>query len=198
MALNFEHTYEIADIRDDYRLMHFNTEVKGEPFRLRAFIDNEQHFLMPDVFNLSFGPPGPASETRIDDSVVVNHDDMDKMMSTILLFVSVYLSSNPTHFIGIDGSCDRRALLYFRKIRENNRMLTELFTIISGVKYYIRLKRFSKPDSSLSHDEQLEAIRVSLRENLDLADMVPIPETITAKTTIRGSDYNFNYFIFKI
>jgi len=198
MALNFDNPYEIREISSDYRMMHFFTEVNGKPHLLRARIDNEQHFLMPSVFNLSFGPPMADNDTHIDDTILLKHDNLDRVMSTVLLFLYTYLKSNPEHYIGIDGSCDRRALLYFRKIKANTQLLSGLFSIISGVKYYIRLKRFSKPDQRLSPKDQLLIIHDSVRENLDIRDVVPIPEMITEHTALKGMEYNYNYFIFKI
>jgi hypothetical protein len=199
MPIDFEVSYKVEDCSSDLRLMHFYSEEKGKgPVLLRAYINNEEHFLIPYVFNLSFGPPKAGSETGVDDEKSIIHSDIDKMLATVLLFAYTYLTTNPGHYVGIDGSCDRRALLYFKKLRANYTTLTELFSVISGVKYYVRILRFSKPSAELLQDEMLRVFAERIRGSIDVSDIQPIPDEITAQTQIKGMEYNYNYFIFKI
>jgi hypothetical protein len=197
MALNFEDTYPPIDVSGDLRIMHFNSFGDEQVYLLRANIDNVPHYLMPDVYNLSFGPPEPGSATGVMDDVKVRHFDLDRVFSTLLLFAFTYLSNNPEHYIGIDGSCNRRALLYFKKIRQNLDSLHEYFKVIAGVKYYARLKRFPKPCLVLTDEKQQAKQIAGIAEHIDLEDIKAIPDQINQFAVVKGVENNFNYFIFR-
>ncbi|MCW3104164.1 MAG: hypothetical protein JWO09_2604 [Bacteroidetes bacterium] len=153
---------------------------------------------MPDVYNLAFGPPLEGSETGIKDKDKIKHDDLDKMLSTLLFFAYAYLSEHPTHYIGIDGSCNYRAALYYRKLQGNYETLKDHFSLIAGNKYYIRFKRFDKPGDDLTEDEIIEILTNSIRENIDFRDIKGIPETIEPNIRITNIEDNYNYFTFKL
>ena len=134
-------------------------------------------FLMEQKFNLGFGPLD--SKGRIDDKAELQHSNYSMVFSTILFVGLTYLNSNPTHYLGIDGSNNARAYLYFKFIQKNYYYLEQFFNIF-GIKYYVRITRFGK--------SQYE-------DPFDFEDVRAIPDKIE-KGTVMPSQFMFNYFIF--
>lgn len=196
MALDLLDTYPVKTITADLKMMHFDTFEKGIARELRVVISNDAHFLIPGVYNLAFGLPKEGTDTEIDDKALVKHDNLDKMLSTILLFACTYAKTYPNHLLGIDGSNDTRAMLYFRKIKSNFKILEDFFGLIAGTKYYIRFKRFAKPDPNLDPSQIDQAYHERIKESLDLEDIVPLAQRIVPETVVSIKN-NFNYFIFK-
>lgn len=55
--IDFGKTYEMESISEDLRVTTFYTEtVSGDRVQLKVEIDSECHELLPNVFNLAFGP----------------------------------------------------------------------------------------------------------------------------------------------
>lgn len=75
-------------------------------------ISNEAHELIPNVYNLAFGPTNARGD--IDDKAQLTHKDYSKVFSTILFDGLIYLNSNRDHYLGIDGSDNARAYLYYK------------------------------------------------------------------------------------
>jgi hypothetical protein len=92
-----------------------------------------------------------------------------------------YLKSNPSHYLGIDGSDNRRAILYFRMLQRNYEYLSRYFNIY-GLKYYVRITRFGKRQ----YDNPF-----------DFTDIEPYPEEITKSMKI-SPELMYNYFIFNL
>jgi len=139
IKIDFEDTYEPIEVAEDLSFMTFHTEVtNASPILLKIEISPLGDPLLPNVFNMAFGP---LSQNRdIDDIAKINHQNKDKVFSTILLFSLVYLQSNPEITIGIDGSNDIRAYLYHRMLLTNREYLNEYFVTI-GVDWYVKLLR---------------------------------------------------------
>lgn len=192
MPIDLLNTYEPTLVDFQLRLMHFYTFSEDKPVELRAFISNQQHPFMPDVYNLAFGPPDPETDTGVLDKIKIRHDDLDKLLSTLLLFAYTYLSDNMNHYVGIDGSCNLRAAMYYRKLQANYGILKSTFSTIAGNKYYIRFRRFNKQEN-----DELDDLINHIRDNLDYADIKAIPEMIDPFHTITLRN-NFNYFTFNI
>jgi hypothetical protein len=92
-----------------------------------------------------------------------------------------YLSHNPDHFLGIDGSNNGRAFLYYRIIQRNFDYLDQYFNVF-GLKYYVRITRFGKTQ----YDDPF-----------DLNDIAP--QLVPLKKGVRiPSDMMYNYFIFNL
>lgn len=89
--------------------------------------------------------------------------------------------NNPDHMLGIDGSDNRRAVLYFRMLQRIYDYLNNYFEIF-GLKYYVRMTRFGKRQ----YDNPF-----------DFADVLPSPEKIIKNMRIR-LEWLYNYFIFKL
>src|SRR6218665_417948 len=109
-----------------------------DPILLKIKIKNLENQLLPNVYNLSFGPIEENGE--INDEVRCHHKDADRVFSTIILFALTFLQMNRHATIGLDGSKDARAYLYYRMFISNREFLCQFF-IPLGVDWYVRLLR---------------------------------------------------------
>ncbi|TDX00005.1 DUF6934 family protein [Dinghuibacter silviterrae] len=178
IAIDFENVYKFDSVSEDWKKSTFRPEVmKGEKVPLIVEIGSEAHELLPNVYNLAFGPRGPKG--RIDDKALLTYKDYSKVFSTILFTGLTYLNINNGHFIGIDGSNNARAFLYYRIIQKNFDYLDHYFNIY-GLKYYVRITRFGKRQ----YDNPF-----------DFEDVLPSPARIQkgGRTSV---DLMYNYFIF--
>ncbi len=142
VTIDFRNTYQVEPVSDDYRISKFNTILKdGTSEELKIKISNNAHELMPNVYNLAFGPEDDKG--KINDKAELPHTDYSKVFSTILFEAYTYLRKHKSHSIGIDGSDMNRAILYFRFIQKNYTYLADRFNIY-GLKYYVRITRFGK------------------------------------------------------
>src|ERR1700742_712196 len=115
IKINFDDCYDIIDSRADLKLHKFNTILKGgDPSMLGVSINDQPHDLLPGVFNMAFGPID--DNNNIDDHVKIAHDDISKTLSTIVLTALTFLNENPETYLGIDGSNNARAYMYYRCI----------------------------------------------------------------------------------
>jgi hypothetical protein len=142
-------------------------------------ISNETHELLPDVYNLAFGPLD--AKGRINDKAELPHKDYSKVFSTILFEAWTYLKKNKDHYIGIDGSDNSRAYLYHMFIQRNYLYLNNYFNIY-GIKYYVRITRFGKTQ----YDNPF-----------DFSDIQTYPERIEHRVKIH-LHLMYNYFIFNL
>lgn len=178
VKIDFGNTYEVETLSEDLRLMTFETQLMdGRGVPLKIEISNEAHELMPDVYNLAFGPL--TVKGRIDDKMELAHRNHSRVFSTILLGALNYLIVNPFHYIGIDGSDNSRAYYYWRFLQKNYAYLNRFFEIF-GIKYYVRVTRFGK------HQYQ---------NPFDFNDLLARPMYIVK--TDEWPEHMYNYFIFK-
>ncbi len=57
VKIDFNNTYEIDSISEDLKTAIFSTELlDASIIHLKVEIDNEEHELLPNVYNLAFGP----------------------------------------------------------------------------------------------------------------------------------------------
>ena len=180
IKINFDSAYDFADISPGYNLSSFETVLEdGKNVNLKVKISNNPHALIPNVFNLAFGPLN--KQGKLDDKAELSHRDYSKVFSTILFSAYAWLKKKPDDYIGIDGSDNIRAYLYYRAIKNNFVYLDKHF-IMYGVKYYVRISRFGKTQYA---------------NPFDFEDIVPYPYRIDKDHTI-SQDAMFNYFIFKL
>jgi hypothetical protein len=178
MALNikidFNERYSTY-LSPDIKYSAFDTElVNGKKLRLDIKISTNEHHLMPDVYNLAFGPFDENHE--IDDKVKLKHKSHSKVFSTIVFEALSFLSEHPDKFLGIDGSNTARTYMYYRCIQNNYDYLATHF-LIYGVNYYARILRDGTPD-------------------FDLDSLLIVPNPIH-KGEIISCEKLYNYFIFK-
>lgn len=179
-TIDFETLYEIEQISEDLKYSTFNTVLQnGNPLQLVTKISNQTHALLPDVYNLAFGPLNKKG--KIDDKAELNHMDYSRVFSTILFTALTYLKSNPDHYLGVDGSDNARAYFYYRAIQRNFNYLDQHFRIF-GVKYFVRISRFGKTQ----YDNPF-----------DFDEILPYPYRIRKNDKI-SQDQMFNYFIFTL
>ena len=139
IKIDFEDTYEPIEVAENLSSMIFYTEIKNATLVLiKIEISPVVDPLLPNVVNMAFGPLSHTGD--INDTAKINHQNKDKVFSTILLFSLVYLQTNPQITIGIDGSSDARAYLYHRMFLTNREYLNEYFVAI-GVDWYVKLLR---------------------------------------------------------
>lgn len=182
VKLDFEKTYSIKMKKGSWNKGTFNTELRsGRRKRIGIEISTTPQRHMDGVYNLAFGPLD--RKERIKDKESIVHADYSKAFSTILKFAKNYLERRPYNYIGLDGSTNGRAYLYFSIIRQNYDYLNEFFSMF-GIKYYVRVKRkgpelYENP-FDFSHIEYIwhELFKEELEKNKDLETM-------------------FNYFTFK-
>ena len=179
VKIDFEKTIGFTEISEDLRIAAFPTAIiSGDTLALKIEISNEAHELLPNVYNLAFGPID--KQGQIDDRAELPHKDYSRVFSTILLHALNYLSAFPAHYLGIDGSDNFRAYYYWRFLQRNFEYLDQYFEIF-GIKYYVRIARFGK----------------SQYENpFDFNDIEANPERISK--TNEWPRLMYNYFIFKL
>lgn len=185
MALNIKidlnDCYELDDISNDLTSSKFvATLIDDTEIKIGVLIGNTPHNLLPDVYNLAFGPVD--ANNAIDDSAKLTHKDHSKTFSTIVLASLTFLSSNRDKYLGIDGSNNARAYMYFRLIQNNYEHLGQYFEIY-GVNYYVRILRKTK-DSDNGYP-------------IDNGDIEAIPRPIKKGEKV-SNDKMYNYFIFKL
>ena len=178
--IDFDDVYEIEPISEDLRYSYFKSKLNsGREVSLSVKISNQHHALLPNVYNLSFGPLN--AKGKINDKAELTHDDYSKVFSTILLTAYVYLKNNPDHYLGIDGSDNARAYFYYRALQRNFNYLDKYFRMF-GVKYFVRITRFGKTQ----YDNPF-----------DFEDIMPYPFRIEKGNQI-SQDHMYNYFIFNL
>ncbi|SMD31791.1 hypothetical protein SAMN04488029_0128 [Reichenbachiella faecimaris] len=181
IKINLGDCYELEDVSNDLSSSKFVTTLSDDSeVEIGVLIGNTSHTLLTEVYNLAFGPVD--KNNAINDTAKLTHKDHSKTFSTIVLASLTFLSANPDKYLGIDGSNNARAYLYFRIIQNNYDQLSQYFEI-SGVNYYVRILRKTK-DTDSSHP-------------VDSNDMEAIPRPIQKGEKI-SSDKMYNYFIFKL
>ena len=180
LKIDFNNLYEIDNISQDLRVSTFQTTLNnGQAMPLIVRISNQSHALLPNVYNLAFGPLN--AKGKIDDRAELTHADYSKVFSTILFSALAYLKTNPDHYLGIDGSDNARAYFYYRALQRNFNYLNKHFRMF-GVKYFVRITRFGKTQ----YDNPF-----------DFEDIMPYPFRID-KGALVSQDTMYNYFIFNL
>jgi hypothetical protein len=179
VIIDFDKTIDFDEISTDLKIGIFNTEITdGNLVPLKVEISNEEDDLIPNVYNLAFGPMD--NKGGLVDSVNLEHKDYSAVFSTILFGGLNYLRFNPEHLLGVDGSSNSRALLYWRYLQQNFDYLN-LFFRFYGIKYYVRISRFGKKQ----YDNPF-----------DFDDILPFADPIAK--TFQWPEQMYNYFIFKL
>lgn len=174
VKLDFDNPYNIEPVSRDSRINFFQTELQdGTQIPLKVEISSQPHELLPGVFNLAFGP--------VNDKAELPHKDYSKVFSSIHVIGLMYLTKNKDHYLGIDGSNNARAYLYYRLLQKNFEYLDQ-FIKIYGLKYYVRISRFGKNQ----YDNPF-----------DFKDILPGTDRITKDMRL-NPEFMYNYFIFNL
>ena len=181
VKINFDDCYNIETLTSDLSLSKFNTVLKnGYQIPLGIQISNTVHPYLQEVYNLAFGPL--TDDNKIDDKVKLQHNNHSKVFSTIIFTALTFLTENKEKYLGIDGSNNARAYMYYRCIQNNFDYLNQFFNIF-GVNYYVRVLR------KLNEEDEAHPV--------DGNDLKAIPEKIRKNAIVR-SDKLYNYFIFNL
>jgi hypothetical protein len=179
VKIDFDKTIDFDEISEDLRTAKFPTEIMtGGTVELKIEISNEAHALLPQVFNLAFGPINKRGQ--IDDRAELPHKDYSRVFSTILIHALNYLTNHADQYVGVDGSDNYRAYYYWRFLQRNYDYLDKYFEMF-GLKYYVRITRFGKNQ----YDNPF-----------DFEDIDARPDRIYK--TDEGPRLMYNYFIFKV
>lgn len=139
IKVNLRETFEPEFVSEDFEWMIFYAPLReGGKVLLKVAIEPLGNSLLPDAYNLAFGPVDGSGE--IDDLARIFHSNPHKVFSTILLFCLNFLLRNTNLRIGLDGSSDTRAYLYHRMFITNKEYLDEYFETF-GVDLYVRMFR---------------------------------------------------------
>ena len=139
VKINIENTFELLTITSDLMEATFNSyDKEGNSVLLKIIVKPLNYPLLPNVYNLCFGPP--KDDGDIDDTAQISHKDRNKLFSTIIVFCLTFLKVNPKITIGLDGSNDVRAYLYHRMFCSNKANLDEYFMTL-GADWFVRLMR---------------------------------------------------------
>jgi len=180
LKINFDNLYDIASISEDLKFSSFDGVLKnGQAIPLNVKIGQQHHPLLPNVYNLAFGPLDKKG--KIDDKAELNYTDYSRVFSTILFSALAYLKNNPDHYLGIDGSDNARAYFYYRAMQRNFDYLDKYFRMY-GVKYFVRITRFGKTQ----YDNPF-----------DFEDIMAYPYKVEKGAAI-SQDHMYNYFIFTL
>jgi hypothetical protein len=178
VRIDFDNRYELDNISEDLRVSKFQSvQQDGSAILLKVEISEGPHELLPNVYNLAFGPVNQRG--RIDDKAQLSHQDYSRVFSTILFTGLTYLVKNKTHYLGIDGSDNSRAYMYYKFMQRNFDYLDQYFNMF-GLKYYVRITRFGKRQ----YDDPF-----------DFEDVQPLPDRIQ-KDMAMPAEFMYNYFIF--
>jgi hypothetical protein len=178
--IDFDNIYEITPVSENFKKSFFETELVDGPLtNIHVRISNESHELDANIYNLSFGPLDKRGV--VDDKVALRHRNYSKVFSTILFRARTYLLYNPDHYLGIDGSNNARAYLYYRVIQRNYDYLNNYFDIY-GLKYYVRITRLGKMQYHDPFDfEDIHTRAQKFEKNMEI-----------------NQKFMYNYFIFKL
>jgi hypothetical protein len=122
--MNRYEKYYLTDVSENNTVFTFTSTGP------RGNIDLEIQFALtaaPNVFNLAFGNKKPNGE--IDDSIINNNSDRNKILTTVALAVFNFTKRFPESCIYFTGSTDNRNRLYRMAITVNYLELSQLFRI---------------------------------------------------------------------
>jgi hypothetical protein len=178
IKIDFENVYELEEVSSDLKLGGFRTHLEnGKESLLKISVSNDEHRLLPNVYNFAFGPPD--RQGLINDRTELTHVDYSKVFSTILLSALSYLKRYKKHYLGVDGSDNNRTYFYYRAMMRNFDYLDRHFNMY-GIKYFVRISRLGKNQ----YDNPF-----------DFEDIKPESYKITSEHHVSQHSM-YNYFIF--
>lgn len=144
ITIDLEDTYAPHYVSEDLMTFTF-TSILSDATAIELYVLIREHPdpLLSGVYNLSFGPLG--ENDQIDDEIILNHQNINRVISTAFLFAITFLEnySHKNFHIGVDGSTDVRDYLYHRMFKYNYDSLSETIVIV-GVDWYAKLLRNGK------------------------------------------------------
>ncbi|SEO04869.1 hypothetical protein SAMN05216436_1303 [bacterium A37T11] len=151
IKIDLSNTLEPLFVNREFTEFIFLSElIDGSSKELHVLISEHPDPLLPNVYNLAFGPLGDDGE--IDDQAIISHKNVNIVFSSILFYAYTFLLANEGEpfSMGVDGSNETRAYLYHRMFSYNQHELADVFYIV-GVDWYVRLLRNG---NDIERDEQ--------------------------------------------
>ncbi len=85
VKIDFDNVFDLDEISSDLKITSFKTKLEsGNEMPLKVKISNNAHELLPNVYNLSFGPLN--KQGKIDDRAVLVHNDYSKVFFYDIIF----------------------------------------------------------------------------------------------------------------
>ncbi len=84
---------------------------------------------VPSIYNLGLADYDPNTG-EIDDTIITDNGDMEKILATIFQIVIYYLSTNPEHIIYFSGNTPSRTRLYRIAINHSLSEITSFFDVL--------------------------------------------------------------------
>lgn len=113
-------TYKVKSYKNFTRFEFQSSGRKGTVVKLIEF----QKTTSPVVYNLAFGDYD-RSTGRIDDLIVTDNQDTDKVLATVAKAVYVFFENNPNVFVYATGSTESRTRLYRIRLTRHYKELTK-------------------------------------------------------------------------
>ncbi len=87
--------------------------------------------ILPNLYNLGFGDQIPGT-LEVDDKVVSNNSDLDKVMASVMLTIGLFFRRKPDSAITFKGSNLIRTKLYQRIIQNYSEPYRDLYYFYGG------------------------------------------------------------------
>lgn len=117
IKIDLNDTFEATSVSQNLKIFTFNSELKNKTIvELHVLITKHPDNLLPNVFNLAFGPIDENGE--IDDNIILKHENVNKVFSTVLFYAITFLVDNNVqpYAIGIDGSNEVIPILFLNVV----------------------------------------------------------------------------------
>jgi hypothetical protein len=124
-----EDRYIEIEKSNDYQTFMFVSQ--GRHGNLAKIVSFDEIVELENVFNLSLGTILP--DGKIDFETITNNGDRNKVLTTVVGIVVIFIEKHPGKNVYFAGSDDRRTLLYQRAIAYGYDELTQTFNIYGDI-----------------------------------------------------------------
>ena len=95
----------------------------------------------PNAYNLAFGDKNTPDED-IDDTVVSNNKDVQKVLATVAATVLMFTEQHPEAWIFAEGGSPSRTRLYRMTVSNNLEMIEKVFVVIGYLNgHWVRFQK---------------------------------------------------------
>jgi hypothetical protein len=102
---------------------------KGPKGAIRKRVEYQKPIEAVDFYNLAFGDIN-AQTGKIDDKVISDNGDTQKVLATVAATVFEFMKKHPNAMIYVEGSTVTRTRLYRISISNNLEEINEYFTVL--------------------------------------------------------------------
>ena len=119
--------YEKYQLESDRKLLLFEFTSVGPKGKIKKIVQYAETNLK-NYYNLGFGDKDELTG-EIDDAVITNNDDSQKILATVASTVYAFTNKNPDAMIYVKGSTNVRTRLYRIRITNNLLEIKKDFTV---------------------------------------------------------------------